>query len=126
MIDITDIHKRFGNLEVLKGVSLHVNKGEIVSIIGPSGAGKTTLLQIIGTLDRPNSGKVVIDHNPCVRWCFNNVELKTDWNGNVKPIKSGGENNNKIDPIIAMVQALGVYYDKVGNHGDGEVLYVKN
>ena len=61
MIDITDIHKRFGNLEVLKGVSLHVNKGEIVSIIGPSGAGKTTLLQIIGTLDRPNSGKVVID-----------------------------------------------------------------
>ena len=62
MIDITDIHKRFGNLEVLKGVSLHVNKGEIVSIIGPSGAGKTTLLQIIGTLDRPNSGKIVIDH----------------------------------------------------------------
>ena len=62
MIDITDIHKRFGNLEVLKGVSLHVNKGEIVSIIGPSGAGKTTLLQIIGTLDRPNSGKVVIDN----------------------------------------------------------------
>lgn len=62
MIDIIDIHKRFGNLEVLKGVSLHVNKGEIVSIIGPSGAGKTTLLQIIGTLDRPNSGKVVIDH----------------------------------------------------------------
>ena len=61
MIDITDIHKRFGSLEVLKGVSLHVNKGEIVSIIGPSGAGKTTLLQIIGTLDRPNSGKVVID-----------------------------------------------------------------
>ena len=61
MIDIIDIHKRFGNLEVLKGVSLHVNKGEIVSIIGPSGAGKTTLLQIIGTLDRPNSGKVVID-----------------------------------------------------------------
>ena len=62
MIDIIDIHKRFGNLEVLKGVSLHVNKGEIVSIIGPSGAGKTTLLQIIGTLDRPNSGKVVIDN----------------------------------------------------------------
>ena len=61
MIDITDIHKRFGNLEVLKGVSLHVNKGEIVSIIGPSGAGKTTLLQIIGTLDRPNSGKVLIN-----------------------------------------------------------------
>ena len=61
MIDITDIHKRFGNLEVLKGVSLHVNKGEIVSIIGPSGAGKTTLLQIIGTLDRPTSGQVLME-----------------------------------------------------------------
>lgn len=89
--------------------------------------------QAIGNFNRPTKafeilmrqGKVVIDHNPCVRWCFNNVELKTDWNGNVKPIKSGGENNNKIDPIIAMVQALGVYYDKVGNHGDGEVLYVE-
>jgi len=61
MIKAIDIHKSFGNLEVLKGVDLSVEKGEIVSIIGPSGAGKTTLLQIIGTLDRPNSGSVVID-----------------------------------------------------------------
>ena len=61
MITATDIHKSFGNLEVLKGISLHVEKGEIVSIVGPSGAGKTTLLQIIGTLDRPTSGKIEIN-----------------------------------------------------------------
>ena len=61
MIEVKNIHKSFGPLEVLKGVSLVVEKGEIVSIIGKSGAGKTTLLQIIGTLDKPSSGKVVID-----------------------------------------------------------------
>lgn len=61
MIEIKNIHKSFGNLEVLKGVDLIVKKGEIVSIIGPSGAGKTTLLQIIGTLDKPDSGSMQID-----------------------------------------------------------------
>jgi lipoprotein-releasing system ATP-binding protein len=61
MIEIKNIHKSFGTLEVLKGVNLTVKKGEIVSIIGKSGAGKTTLLQIIGTLDKPDSGSVVID-----------------------------------------------------------------
>ena len=61
MILVKDIHKSFGTLDVLKGVDLTVEKGEIVSIIGKSGAGKTTLLQIIGTLDRPDSGSVVID-----------------------------------------------------------------
>ena len=61
MIEVKDIHKSFGTLEVLKGVDLTVQKGEIVSIIGKSGAGKTTLLQIIGTLDKPNSGSVLID-----------------------------------------------------------------
>ena len=61
MIEVQDIHKSFGTLEVLKGVHLEVARGEIVSIIGKSGAGKTTLLQIIGTLDRPTSGKVIID-----------------------------------------------------------------
>lgn len=60
MIDVTDIHKSFGALEVLKGVSLHIDKGEIVSVVGPSGAGKTTLLQIIGSLDKPDSGNVRI------------------------------------------------------------------
>jgi lipoprotein-releasing system ATP-binding protein len=61
MIEIKGIKKSFGNLEVLKGIDLHINKGEIVSIVGPSGAGKTTLLQIIGTLDNPDSGSVSID-----------------------------------------------------------------
>ena len=61
MIRVKDIHKSFGSLEVLKGVDLEIQKGEIVSIIGKSGAGKTTLLQIIGTLDKADSGKVEIN-----------------------------------------------------------------
>lgn len=58
MIDLVGIKKSFGTLEVLKGIDLHINKGEVVSIVGPSGAGKTTLLQIIGTLDRADAGSV--------------------------------------------------------------------
>jgi lipoprotein-releasing system ATP-binding protein len=61
MIKTKDIKKSFGSLEVLKGISLEVKKGEIVSIIGPSGAGKTTLLQIMGTLDKADSGELLID-----------------------------------------------------------------
>ena len=61
MIDIKNITKSFGSLQVLKGIDLHINKGEVVSIVGPSGAGKTTLLQIIGTLDKPDSGSVIVD-----------------------------------------------------------------
>ena len=61
MIDIKGITKSFGQLQVLKGIDLHIEKGEVVSIVGPSGAGKTTLLQIIGTLDKPDSGEIIID-----------------------------------------------------------------
>ncbi len=61
MIEVRDLHKSFGTLEVLKGVDLTVEKGDIVSIVGKSGAGKTTLLQIIGTLERPDSGSVYIN-----------------------------------------------------------------
>lgn len=61
MISARDIRKSYGPLEVLKGVSLEVQRGEIVSIIGKSGAGKTTLLQILGTLDLADSGSLVID-----------------------------------------------------------------
>ena len=61
MIDIKNITKSFGSLQVLKGIDLHIDKGEIVSIVGPSGAGKTTLLQIIGTLDKPDTGTVIVD-----------------------------------------------------------------
>lgn len=64
MIQLQDITKSFGSLQVLRGISLEVSKGEVVSIVGPSGAGKTTLLQIMGTLDRPDSGTVCIEGTP--------------------------------------------------------------
>ena len=61
MIEIKGITKSFGSLQVLKGIDLHIDKGKIVSIVGPSGAGKTTLLQIIGTLDKPDNGQILVD-----------------------------------------------------------------
>lgn len=61
ILQANNIHKRYGTLDVLRGVSLTVNKGEIVSLVGPSGAGKSTLLHIIGTLDKPDSGTVTIE-----------------------------------------------------------------
>ncbi len=61
MIEIKNITKNYGDLQVLRGVDLHIDKGEVISIVGPSGAGKTTLLQLIGTLDRPTSGSICFD-----------------------------------------------------------------
>ncbi|MBR1387404.1 MAG: ABC transporter ATP-binding protein [Alloprevotella sp.] len=61
MIQLIDIHKSFGPLEVLKGISLSIEQGEVVSIVGPSGAGKTTLLQVIGTLYKPTSGQLIMN-----------------------------------------------------------------
>lgn len=61
MIQLEGITKSFGELQVLKGIDLNIDKGEVVSIVGPSGAGKTTLLQIMGTLDKADSGKVIIN-----------------------------------------------------------------
>lgn len=61
MIQLRDITKSFGALQVLRGIDLDISKGEVVSIVGPSGAGKTTLLQIMGTLDSPTSGRVIIN-----------------------------------------------------------------
>lgn len=62
MIEIKNIHKSYGNVEVLKGVDLQINKGEIVCIVGASGAGKSTLLQIIGTLEKADKGEIIIDN----------------------------------------------------------------
>lgn len=62
IIKAIKIKKSYGNIEVLKGISLNINKGEIVAITGASGAGKTTLLQVLGTLDQPDSGKVIINN----------------------------------------------------------------
>lgn len=71
MIEARQITKSFDNLQVLKGIDLTVEQGEIVSVVGPSGAGKTTLLQILGTLDRPDSGSLLFDgENP--------LAMKTD------------------------------------------------
>ena len=73
MIEVKNIWKSFGSLQVLKGVNLKVNKGEIVCIIGQSGAGKTTLLQIMGTLDKPDKGEVLFDGTDV--FCLNDTAL---------------------------------------------------
>ncbi len=73
MINAHNIHKSFGDLEVLKGVDITIQKGEIVSIIGPSGAGKTTLLQILGTLDHADKGEIKIENTEIVK--LNSNEL---------------------------------------------------
>lgn len=67
MIEVTDIRKSFDKLQVLKGVSLSISDGEMLTIVGPSGAGKTTLLQIIGSLERPDSGSVKFDGEDITR-----------------------------------------------------------
>jgi lipoprotein-releasing system ATP-binding protein len=67
MIQLKEITKSFGNLKVLRGINMEVNQGEVISIVGPSGAGKTTLLQIMGTLDAPDSGEVIIDEQHVAR-----------------------------------------------------------
>ncbi len=73
MVEAVDIRKSFGTLEVLKGISFKVSKGEVVSIVGASGAGKTTLLQILSSLDAPTSGKVLIDGNDISK--FNDKQM---------------------------------------------------
>lgn len=87
--------------------------------------------QALGNFNKPTKElerlirlkKVVIDNNPVIRWAFGNCELKIDHNENVKPIKAGNDQNKKIDPVIAMIQALGAYLDNPRS-GDGQVLEV--
>lgn len=64
LVTVSNVHKSFGNVEVLQGVSLQIQKSEVVSVVGASGAGKTTLLQILGTLEVPDSGTVEIAGQP--------------------------------------------------------------
>ena len=73
MIEIKDLTKKFGDLEVLKGVNLTVNRGEVISIIGPSGAGKTTLLQLVGTLDRPTGGTILFNGEDVAKMSSNRL-----------------------------------------------------
>lgn len=81
MIEVRGLHKSYGELKVLKGIDLDVNKGEVVSIVGASGAGKTTLLQIIGTLSRPDSGSVAIGGKPVEK--LNDKKLSEFRNKNI-------------------------------------------
>jgi lipoprotein-releasing system ATP-binding protein len=81
MINIQQLNKYYGNLHVLKDIDLEINKGEIMAIVGPSGAGKTTLLQIAGTLDRPDSGKVIYDGVELSR--LNDKKLSAFRNANI-------------------------------------------
>lgn len=81
MIELRDIHKSYSGLEVLKGISLDIPSGKVVSIVGPSGAGKTTLLQIMGTLDRPDTGSVVYDGTDVLR--MSDSALSSFRNGNI-------------------------------------------
>ena len=73
MIHLRNIEKSFGSLKVLKGIDLDIERGEIVSIVGPSGAGKTTLLQIMGTLDNADRGSIVINDKDVSRMSNNDL-----------------------------------------------------
>ena len=81
MIKATNIHKSYGNLHVLKGVDIHVKKGEIVSIVGKSGAGKSTLLHILGTLDKADKGDLVINEKKISN--FNKKKIANFRNNNI-------------------------------------------
>ena len=81
MISAKNLHKNYGDLEILKGVDLDIKQGEIVSIVGSSGAGKTTLLTILGTLDRPNSGEVMINNENV--FSLNDKKLAAFRNSNI-------------------------------------------
>ena len=81
MIKVQNICKSFGSLQVLKNIDLTIRKGEIVSIVGPSGAGKTTLLQIMGTLDKPDSGMVIFDEKDVTK--YNDRKLSDFRNKNI-------------------------------------------
>ena len=108
MIKLEGITKSFGSLQVLKGIDLEINKGEIVSIVGPSGAGKTTLLQIMGTLDEPDAGTVAIDGTVVSR--MKEKELSAFRNKNIGFVFQ----NYSLMPVLNVYDnvALPVTFDK--------------
>ena len=77
MIDVKNLHKYFGSLEVLKGIDCHIDKGECVCVIGPSGSGKSTFLRCLNLLETPTKGDIVIDDMHLTEKDFE----KTSWNG---------------------------------------------
>ncbi|MDE7396506.1 MAG: ATP-binding cassette domain-containing protein, partial [Muribaculum sp.] len=81
MIQLSGIEKRYGQLQVLRGVDLDINRGEVLAICGPSGAGKTTLLKIMGTLDRADAGKVLYDGQDVM--ALNDTKLSAFRNSNI-------------------------------------------
>jgi lipoprotein-releasing system ATP-binding protein len=81
MIIAENIKKKIGNTEILKGISLQINQSEVVSLVGPSGAGKSTLLSILGTLDKPSKGKVLIDSEDILK--MNEKKLAAFRNKNI-------------------------------------------
>jgi len=83
MIEAKNLNKKYGDLEVLKNINLHIDKGEIVSIIGPSGAGKTTLLQLLGTLDKPSNKDYELEVNQTDLKKLNDKELSKFRNKNI-------------------------------------------
>ena len=99
MLQAKNIHKSYGQLQILKGVDLEVNKGEIVTIVGASGAGKSTLLNIMGTLDRPDSGQLFI----------NNIELSGLSNKNLSAFR------NKYIGFIFQFHHLLTEFDAIEN-----------
>ncbi len=145
------VHKTSGNVvdydEILAQQIKYYNTFDVVSIAYDSwnstqwainatteGLPLTPYAQGLGNFNRPTKyfemlilqNKAVIINNDCIRWSFNNVELKTDINGNQKPIKAKNNSNNKIDPIISMLQALGAYLDhyKMGVSDNDNILSV--
>jgi ABC-type polar amino acid transport system ATPase subunit len=95
VIRLEDIHKRFGHTEVLKGVSLTVEKGEVVCVIGPSGSGKSTLLRCINYLEQPERGRIMIDGE---------IAYRDEANGRIK--------NHSMKRIVAVRQKVGMVFQQ--------------
>ena len=114
LIDVSDLHKSFGELQVLKGVSEHISKGEVVSIIGPSGGGKSTFLRCLNLLETPTSGQILIDGRDARErsqlWLHSNIGyvLQTPhlFSGTVLDNLRYGKEDATMEQIEAAVKAV--------------------